>query len=389
MTLLNLELSTNNRVRIITSSVCTFFFSGIVMSFNLWIPDRFFPMLPAFSFFAEVPNPIDLALLFVLMGSLLLTIFFRSKIPIALSILSTISLVVLDQMRLQPWVYIYFSVLLCLLFLYDDEPSLINCLRLICIGIYLWSGIHKINDNFLEVTFKSILEKIFSFNNRNVAQSILYFGYSIPVLEITCACLLFFHKSKKLGVVLATLIHFFILIFIIFIDSAKNDIVIPWNLAMIIIVLAAFYPTNSSHFNFQSIKSKISASIILLLFWIAPSLNFVSLWDSYLSFSFYSDKVNAYYIAIEESELPKVDKRFESFFVELPNLKGGKIIDIYEWSLAELNVPFYPEDRVFKQLSNSFCRLGIANEKLIFLKVSNYPRRGQYIPYKCQPWAYR
>lgn len=359
------------------------------MSFNLWIPDRFFPMLPAFSFFAEVPNPIDLALLFVLMGSLLLTIFFRSKIPIALSILSTISLVVLDQMRLQPWVYIYFSVLLCLLFLYDDEPSLINCLRLICIGIYLWSGIHKINDNFLEVTFKSILEKIFSFNNRNVAQSILYFGYSIPVLEITCACLLFFHKSKKLGVVLATLIHFFILIFIIFIDSAKNDIVIPWNLAMIIIVLAAFYPTNSSHFNFQSIKSKISASIILLLFWIAPYLNFVSLWDSYLSFSFYSDKVNAYYIAIEESELPKIDKRFESFFVELPNLKGGKIIDIYGWSLAELNVPFYPEDRVFKQLSNSFCRLGIANEKLIFLKVSNYPRRGQYIPYKCQPWAYR
>jgi hypothetical protein len=108
-----------------------------------------------------------------------------------------------------------------------------------------------------------------------------------------------------------------------------------------------------------------------------------------MSFSFYSDKVNAYYIAIEESELPKVDKRFESFFVELPNLKGGKIIDIYEWSLAELNVPFYPEDRVFKQLSHSFCRLGIANEKLIFLKVSNYPRRGQYIPYKCQPWAYR
>ncbi len=114
---------------------------------------------------------------------------------------------------------------------------------------------------------------------------------------------------------------------------------------------------------------KILSLFIVILAWISPALNFVECWDNYLSFSFYSAKVNSYYIAIEENELVKIDKRLNKFFVQIKGLSGGQIIDLNKWSMSELNVPFYPETRVFKKICNSFCELGIGDEKLIFLEV--------------------
>lgn len=356
---------------------------GILISYNLWIPDRFFPLIPIFSSL-EIYRFLGWMLLFALISSLFLLVFYSSRIVLFIAILAMLGLVLIDLLRLQPWVYIYFSIFLFLTVMPKSPEGSLNCIQLICIGVYIWSGVHKINSNFLDMTFKSTLQTIFSIHEDHIIESLKKLGYLIPGIEIICGLLLFFKRARRIGVLTAIIIHVSIIIFLGPLGINKNFVVIPWNIAMIIVVFAAFYKSeNKIFYDNDNFKTRILRGMTVLLFWIAPLFNFFSSWDSYLSFSLYSDKVNAYYIAVEESEVYKIDHRLRSYFIKLPNMKGGQLIDIDKWSTTELHVPFYPEDRVFKKLSRSFCKLGIDNEKLIFLKVSNYPKKGQYFPFKC------
>jgi hypothetical protein len=124
-------------------------------------------------------------------------------------------------------------------------------------------------------------------------------------------------------------------------------------------------------------------AIPVILVWVVPALNFFGLWDHYLSFSLYSNKPSTFYIAIEESEIQKVDKRFKNYFGGIPGLRGGQLIDINKWSYAELNVPFYPETKAFKKVSASFCELGIADDKLIFLELLHSKGQIHYNKFTC------
>ena len=41
-------------------------------------------------------------------------------------------------------------------------------------------------------------------------------------------------------------------------------------------------------------------------------------------------------------------------------------IDTKRWSLDELNVPFYPERRLFRRLYKGFSRLTIPDDSIVF-----------------------
>lgn len=358
------------------------------MSYKLWVPNRFFPHIPIPFITVKFNGLVGWTALLMLAISLLCCIFYKSRICLALIVFSTIVLVLLDQMRMQPWVYLYFTILTCLVLTgqqIDRENTFMNCVQIICVGIYFWSGLHKLNSAFLDYTYTSTLETLFLIRDKELLLVLRNIGYLIPLVEIICGVLLLFWRTRLVGIYIVVALHFAILIFVSPLGINKNFIVIPWNIAMISIVFISFHKTKNQILKWDdSYKLRIMKSVTILLFWIMPFLNFFSMWDSYMSFSLYSDKSNKYFIAIEQSQIHKIDKRLIPFFVELPNLKGGNLIDVNEWSMTELNVPFYPEDRIFKKLSESFCKLNIDTEKLIFLKVSNYPKREQYIPFKCK-----
>ena len=85
----------------------------------------------------------------------------------------------------------------------------------------------------------------------------------------------------------------------------------------------------------------------LLLFGIAPVLNFVSDWIPYTGNGsratiFLSDRVFA--------RLPAGIAGYAR--VEIPELHS---IDIAKWSEGELHVPPYPEDRIYKSMAKKIC----------------------------------
>ena len=97
----------------------------------------------------------------------------------------------------------------------------------------------------------------------------------------------------------------------------------------------------------------------------------------------YSDKIALHYIAVENTQVKKIDDRLHKYFVTIKGLSGGEIIDINKWSTGELNVPFYPETRVFKNVCESFCTLGIEPGKLYFLEFQQPLRNQNFQRYTC------
>lgn len=358
------------------------------MSYNLWTSERFFPMIPYFDMIPDIQYPFDIVLLIFLIILLTLGVFIGRQKVFILLFGMLIFFLLQDQMRWQPWVYLY--ILILLPFLKKDvnnvSKELINYFQIILVGMYVWSGLQKLNPNFIEFTFIDMLTRLLNIEDTATINNISKLGYSIPIAEILIGLCLAIPKFRNAGVYFALLTHIFILIYLSPLGINYNPIVYPWNIAMMIIVFLTFYEYNQRLILWQKrkIKLQILNLLVIIMIWILPTLNMFDKWDHYLSFSLYSGKPNDFYIAVEENELKKMAKRYDPYFVKIEGMIGGEIIDVNKWSMEELNVPIYPQTRVFKKLGKSFCNLGIADDKLIFIEYEKPLSKMKFSSFQCK-----
>jgi hypothetical protein len=93
-----------------------------------------------------------------------------------------------------------------------------------------------------------------------------------------------------------------------------------------------------------------------VLFTLAPALSFFGLWDHYLSWALYSGNRNEAKLYFSDEVYEKLPERVQDYVTdEGPDCNG---LDVAEWSYSELNVPVYPEVRVFRQVHRGLCRYG-------------------------------
>ena len=114
-----------------------------------------------------------------------------------------------------------------------------------------------------------------------------------------------------------------------------------------------------------------------------PVFSFLNSWDQYLSFRLYSGNTNLFYISIADDQVHKIDTDLHQYFWQVEGLSGGEMINVNRWSMNELNVPFYPETRVFKQVAKSFCGRGIENSKLIAVEFERSFGDADFQEFKC------
>jgi hypothetical protein len=377
------NLPGEKRIILLRKTTLFFFLAGIVLSFKLWISDRSFPMAPVFSSFTFLKSPVDHIFISLLILALGIN-FFRWKNSINLfAILILFVLLLQDQNRWHPWVYIYFLFLI--IFSLPQKPgnSPLLYFRIIITGVYAWSGIHKLNANFIDSTFNSVLTAFSGISDKQTINDLEPLGYLIPVIEISIAVFFWLPKLRNIAVWLVALSHIFILLYLSPLGIDDNSVVYPWNFAMILIVFLLFYNTTDKIELKFSVKKDPKILAFILLTWIMPGLNFFGLWDHYLSFSLYSGKSNAYFIVVAEDQLSKIDK-LNPYYVPSKNFQGGKVISVNHWALEEMNVPFYPERRVFKKTAQIFCDFGIPAEKIYFLEMKPPFGKGIFIKYTCK-----
>src|SRR5690606_28931763 len=121
------------------------FLIPMIVAPKIWFSYRLFPMIPIFdglpipSFYADI----------ILMAVFLLSFLgfvFKPSWKFSLIILAIyLFWVMLDQNRIQPF---YFEMMFMVLALtqFQENPKLVKqCILLILVGTYFWSGIHKWN----------------------------------------------------------------------------------------------------------------------------------------------------------------------------------------------------------------------------------------------------
>jgi hypothetical protein len=322
------------------------FLAAMAYTPKLWITNSGFPKIPRFDFIPIPQSPWDYIFSIGLV-ILLIAFLFKPKKYIGISIvLLYFYLAMVDQNRLQP--YFYESILIILVVSYlrksrKNTTIIMHCLMLIFIATYFWSGIHKFNANF-NAQWMHALNKHFSFIPEIIRTS---FTYSVAAIETLMGVFLLFNKTRKLGVIAIVLMHITIVGTLIWLGYGFN--VIPWNLQNILSVIVLFWAYKSeADLDIFSKFYNLKKAIILFMVFVLPTSNLFGFWDHLLSFSFFSSKLNYYYVEILDDDLyKKLPDNIKQYTQEYDD---KHLIYLNSWAGAVNQVLLFPEDRVAKKV---------------------------------------
>lgn len=322
-------------------------FAGMALSHKLWLSARFYPLTPVFAFLKPIPSPFD----YILFGATLLSLAASAITPRLIPIFATLAVVLAacDQSRLQPWFYEYFFLLLGVAL---ASP---NACRVIIASTYFWSGIQKINAGFIRDVFPWMLEPFLRHLPQRAHAMVHPLALIAPFIEIAIGLALLIRKLRTAAVVAAIGMHAFVLIALSPAGQNYNQVVWPWNIAMAALVAILFWRTTESAKQILEGKGAFVPFqvVVLILFAVAPVLSFFGYWDHYLSSAMYSSNRNQGMIFISDKMFERLpDGIGEYVRVETPEIDS---IDINEWSAGELNVPPYPEVRIYKSIGRKIC----------------------------------
>jgi hypothetical protein len=329
--------------------------AGLLLSPNLWVSTRAYPLTPLWDLVPPLPYPADYALfgLFVALVAGAGVTRGRKMGWLAAGTLALAAFFVLeDESRLQPWFYQY-SFMLAAFWLYGwcriGTSDALNACRLIVAATYFWSGLQKANAGFFEVTYPWLVEPLTSWLPDWAVSALLSGAYAVPVVEAVIGLGLLTRRFRNPAVVGALLMHAFIMLCVGPLGSDHNTVVWPWNFAMSAFVLILFWRAPDEPSTILEPGRNLSPgsalrAAVLVLFAFLPLFNFFGLWDSYLSSSLYSGASKQAYVLVWDGS----------------RWQGTGIANL-AWQ--ELNTPAYPEERIFKSVfAQRWCEAGSDEE---------------------------
>lgn len=365
--------NTDRRVLWLRATLIIASFLGLIASAPVWTNTRTFPLLPIFNGFPILPAPWDRYLFITMLASLGVAVrFYRPGIIIFLA--SSFIAYCGDQNRGQPWLYMYWVMLLLSLF---PTPIAIAANRFAITTVYLWGGIQKLNFRFFEVTPQWFVAPAANWHLPPVVINLLKISVeSAPFVEIAIALLLWKTKLRRAALGLTVLTHAFALLFLGPLGHNYNWVVWPWNLAMVALVFGLFAngklfetPTspagNKSKLKLDNevvLSSTVSqlrrnrpALSIVAAYAVLPILSYSGLWDSYFSFSLYSENLAVANIFVTEKfrdNLPQNLKRHAQPFTQAydPEHQGPLTFAFTAWGYEEMHVPPISEPRNFENV---------------------------------------
>lgn len=348
----------------------------LLISYRLWLPiDRSFPTV---SLLEGMPVVFgfggDLLLMILLLASaLLLAILPTSRFALLGFTLAAFCLVFEDINRLQPWFW-FTTVILWLLprpprkgpfvdgtteegvevlrrhALFpsaEESEAFRHRLRIILSGLYVWSGIWKINPAFVDEVVPRFFE---AFGLAGISTTIPAVAWLVPLVEITGGFLLLLPRRRRIGVILLTGLHAAIVLVLLLMNW--NHVVIPWNVALIFLLfISSGVQEMAAPRGRRLIPSLVTA---ILLFWILPSLRIVGLWDAYLSGELYSGINVEAIFTYHESDRPNLPP-IDSSLLYFRSGTEEEFLTLGGWCADELGVPMYPEVRVALRAGATLC----------------------------------
>lgn len=372
--------SPDARVQWLKITVVTAFLAGFLLSWRLWISSaRSYPLTPVFSFLVPLPYPIDYGV-FSLALFILLFIGVAKAPRLSLIFLFLILglLAVEDQSRWRVWFYQYFFMLGALTIYFwkpGDEKTRRQTLfigGLILTSIYFWSGIQKLNTVFFTRSFPWIIDPLANLFPESAQPIIHSLAFLAPLTEVGLSLGLWIPRLRNFFVLLALGMHAFILFLIGPLGHGWNTIAWPWNIALGLFAFGIFWDSPISFTDSFSDRSKVFRTYlacVVILFTLMPALSFLDYWDSYPSFTLYSGNTKMGIIQMKEhvwETLPVSVRKYAE--------RAGPhfSLRISNWSLGELGVSSYPEERIYKNILRKLCEAAMTPDDFL-LSVAQKP----------------
>ena len=133
-----------------------------------------------------------------------------------------------------------------------------------------------------------------------------------------------------------------------------NHVVWPWNTAMIILLYVVFLQKQTRSFEWGCLKKELNW-LVVVFFGLLPALNYAGLWDNFLSMRWYSGNIPRVVVcvtdSVEKQMLKPYTSGFNSFGLCAPS---SAHINLIQWSMKELGVPAYPQERVYKKMEEQW-----------------------------------
>jgi hypothetical protein len=340
-------LNNKKRIQLVSVFAVIGFLLAMIYTHKLWVSNNELPEFPRFDFIPIPSHPYDYMFAFSLVALLVLFIFKPNKFIGKAIVFLYVYLALVDQNRLQP--FFYQSILTIFIVSHwrksrKNTTIILHGLMLLFIATYFWSGVHKFNANF-NLQWMHALKKHFSFIPEQLLQ---LFTYSVAFIEAVLGIFLLFNKTRKLAIIGIVAMHIMIVSMLFYLGYGYN--VVPWNLQNILSVIVLFwtYKSTTDLDIFKQFFNYKKAFVMFMVF-LLPFTNLFGFWDHLLSFSFFSSKLNYYYVQIEDNDLyeklPEDIKQYTTYYKE----KDLYILDLNGWSWRVNKVLFYPEDRVAKK----------------------------------------
>jgi hypothetical protein len=358
--------------------------AGFALSPKLWLSSRFYPLTPVWSFFRPFSSPVD-AIVFFALIALLIAAGVAQRREVWVAVFALLAVVALqDQSRWQPWFYQYVLMLAAIALAgAKREAAALNTCCLIIAATYIWSGLAKLNPVFVGTTFPWLLEPFRGAAAAGAQWFITHVGWLAPIVEFGAGVGLVTRRFRRLAVFCAIAMHVFVLVAIGPLGRNLNAVVWPWNLAMIAFLLILFFKRTEEPAPRDIVWGQAFAfqKIVLVLFAVMPVLSLFDLWDHYLSSALYSGNINSGVLYLNDAVFDRLPDQIEDYVTEEgPNLNR---LSIQDWSYGELNVPAYPETRIFRNVERTICVYAaedpsvelVVQEKLAFV---NGNRRSVY-----------
>ncbi len=278
-----------------------------------------------------------------------------NKVFIIATVMLYFLLVLADQSRLQPWLFLYALMLLCTVFLQGEEPKCttyrLRTIFMILSISYFWSGVQKVNYFFGIEMFPWLAE----FTGQGpFLQSHPQMGYIVGIIEAAAGLALIFRPTRKVAALFLLIMHLFILISLGPFGHNWNHVVWPWNICFASILILLVWFNNAQKEPTQYFIRAKYYIFCFVLVGIMPILGIFGKWDHFLSGGFYSSMVPEsifYYHKKDRTRLPQNSKEFQFFN------KGTEeeFVLLDHWALNHLGVPLYPEVRVQIQIGKELC----------------------------------
>ena len=256
-----------------------------------------------------------------------------------------------DQSRIVLWYYSILLLFVGLLYTFtaEDEKKAygLDCCRIIVCGIYLWGGLNKLNPWFFVEIFPWFMKPFFGAATESPLFSVLAFGAAFT--EGAIGVMLLFPRTRRLAVVLLTLLHLTILFCLGPLGHSRAIAVWPWNILMMIVSFLLFW--NEKDRSAKEILTPLFPLkwCISFLVFIAPALWYVGYWNTHMSFHMYTGlRDNAVYQISNE-------QRVHLPYTVQEVLKENGELYPADWSMNEFAFTPHQEERVFFQIGRTLC----------------------------------